>query len=139
MVRLTVSTAREPDGVLGVASSGPVYGKQNWNAAFAPCILSVPIGKYFTFGRVQSRIQLGLAQEKQNSADLEQEMFVQRIKIASSYLNLLIAQRLVESGRSNLTRAQTFQQNVTARTLSGLNPALIPPWSMLTFQGQNFP
>src|SRR5260221_6539356 len=109
-----------PIGVLGVASSGPVTSQQNWNAAFGALYIISTTWEAFTFGRVKSRIQLGLAQEKENSADLEQEMLVQRIKIASSYLNLLIAQQLVESGKSNLIRAQTIQQNVTARTLSGL-------------------
>ncbi len=113
-----------PIGVLGVASSGPPASRQNWNAAFGALYIFSTTWEAFTFGRVQSRIQLGLAQEKENSADLEQEMFVQRIKIASSYLNLLIAQQLVESGKSNLTRSQTIQQNVTARTLSGLNPGV---------------
>jgi len=113
-----------PIGVLGVASSGPVYSKQNWNAAFGALYIISTNWEVYTFGRVQSRIQLGVAQERQNSSDLEQEMFVQKIKIASSYLNLLIAQRLVESAKSNLTRAQTIQQNVIARTLSGLNPGV---------------
>jgi outer membrane protein TolC len=113
-----------PIGVLGVASSGPVYSKQNWNAAFGALYIVSANWEVFTFGRVQSRIQLSAAQERQNSSDLQQEMFIQKIKIASSYLNLLIAQRLVESARSNLTRAQTIQQNVIARTMSGLNPGV---------------
>src|SRR3981189_1318571 len=57
-----------PIGVLGVASSGPVYSKQNWNAAFGALYIISTNWEVFTFGRVQSRIRLGLAQERQNSA-----------------------------------------------------------------------
>ncbi len=110
-----------PIGVLGVASSGPVTSQQNWNAAFGALYIISTTWEAFTFGRVKSRIQQGVAQEKQNTADLEQEMFVHRVRVSSSYLNLLIAQQLVESAKSNLERTQTIQQTVRARTSSGLN------------------
>src|SRR6266850_3884935 len=64
-----------PIGVLGVASSGPPSSRQNWNAAFGALYIISTTWEAYTFGRVQSRIQSGLALEKQNSADLEQEMF----------------------------------------------------------------
>jgi len=66
-------------------------------------------------------------------------MFVQRIKIASSYLNLLIAQRLVESGRSNLT-VHNHSTKLTARTLSGFEPGVDS--SLVNagrFKGKTFP
>ncbi len=88
-----------PIGVLGVASSGPVTSQQNWNAAFGALYIISTTWEAFTFGRVKSRIQQGVAQEKQNTADLE----------------------LVESAKSNLERTQTIQQTVRARTSSGLN------------------
>ena len=111
-------------GVLGVASSGPASGQQNWNAAFGGLYILSTNWEAFTFGRVQSRVQLGLAQEKQNTADLEQELFVHRVRIASAYLNLLISQQIVESGKSNLIRVQTIRETVKAKTVSGLNPGV---------------
>lgn len=110
-----------PIGVLGVASAGPVYSQQNWNAAFGGLYILSTTWEVFTFGRIHSRVQLAAAQEKQNSADLDQEQFIQRVKISSAYLNLIIAHQLVESGKSNLLRAETVRQTVKARTVSGLN------------------
>ena len=113
-----------PIGVLGVASPGPVYNQQNWNAAFGGLYILSTTWEAFTFGRIQSRIQLAATQEKQSSADLDQEEFIQRIKISSAYLNLIIARKLVESGKSNLLRAETVEQTVKARAESGLNPGV---------------
>jgi len=113
-----------PIGVLGVASAGPVYSQQNWNAAFGGLYILSTTWEAFTFGRIRSRVQLATVQERQNSADLDQEQFIQRVKISSAYLNLIIARQLVESGKSNLLRAETVQQTVKARALSGLNPGV---------------
>jgi outer membrane protein TolC len=111
-------------GALGVASSGPAYTRQSWNAAFGALYIINANWEAFTFGRVKSRVQLSEAQVRRDSADLEQEKFVHSIKIAGAYLNLLIAQELVKNGRSNLARAQAIQGTVRARTLSGLNPGV---------------
>jgi outer membrane protein TolC len=110
-----------PIGVLGVASSGPVSNQQNWNATFGALYILSTNWDVFTFGRIHSRVELGDAQQRQSSADLEQEIFVHQVRIAGAYLNLLIAQQLLESAKSNFDRAQTIQENVRARTLSGLN------------------
>jgi len=113
-----------PIGVLSVSSSGPPANQQSWNAAFGGLYIVSTNWEAFTFGRIRSRIQLTTSQERQNSADLGQEQLVQRIKISSAYLNLIIARQLVENGKSNLLRAQTVLQTVKARTLSGLNPGV---------------
>lgn len=111
-------------GALGVASSGPAAGRQNWNAAFGALYLINANWEAFTFGRVRSRIQLSQAQATRDSADLEQEKFVHSVKIAGAYLNLLIARQMVRNGESNLARARTIQSTVRARALSGLNPGV---------------
>ncbi len=107
-----------PIGVLSVSSSGPPAYQQNWNAAFGGLYIVSTNWEAFTFGRIRSRVQLATTQERQISADLDQEQFIQRVKISSAYL------KLVESGKSNLLRAQTVQQTVKARALSGLNPGV---------------
>ncbi len=108
-------------GVLGVASAGPSYSEESWNAAFGALYIFNTNWEVFTFGRVRSRIRLADAQMRQDSADLAQEVFVHRIKVAGAYLNLLVAQRFVKNAQSNLQRAETIQQQVRARVRSGLN------------------
>lgn len=108
-------------GVLGVGSAGPSYPEESWNAAFGALYILNTNWEVFSFGRVKSRIQLADAQARQDSADLEQEKFVHRIKIAGAYLNLLVAQRFVQNAQANLQRAEAIQQNVRARVLTGLN------------------
>lgn len=111
-------------GVLGVASAGPVYQEQNWNAAFGALYIVNMNWEVFTFGRVRSRIEAAKAQVSRDSADLVQEEFVHKVKISGAYLNLLIAQQLVRSAQSNLVRAEIVQRTVRARALSGLNPGV---------------
>jgi outer membrane protein TolC len=108
-------------GVLGVASGGPSAAEESWNAAFGALYILNTNWEVFSFGRVKSRIQAADAQARQDSADLEQEKFIHRVKVAGAYLNLLIAQRFVRNALVNLTRAQAIQQNVRAKVLSGLN------------------
>lgn len=113
-----------PVGALGVASAGPAYSEQRWNAAFGAAYIISTNWEVFTFGRVRSKIRLGDAQTGRESADLAQEQFIHKIKISSVYLSLLIARQLVVNSRSNLERVKSIQQSVKARTLSGLNPGV---------------
>jgi outer membrane protein TolC len=108
-------------GVLGVASAGPVYQEQSWNAGFGALYLVNTNWEVFTFGRVRSRVQLAEAQIKRDSADLLQEQFIHRVKISGTYLNLLITQRLVRNAESNFERTRAIQQSVRVRTKNGLN------------------
>ncbi|HSC37654.1 MAG TPA: TolC family protein, partial [Chitinophagaceae bacterium] len=110
-----------PYGAPGVSSSGPVAARQNWNAAFGGLYLINTNWEFFSFGRLQSRIQLAQAQLKRDSADLAQEQFVHSVRISAAYLNLLVAQRLVQNAQANLERTQYVQRVVNTRTLTGLN------------------
>lgn len=108
-------------GVLGVASAGPSASAESWNAAFGALYILNTNWEVFSFGRVRSRIQLADAQARQDSADLEQEKFIHKVKVAGAYLNLLVAQQFVRNALVNLTRTQTIQQQVRAKVLSGLS------------------
>ncbi len=110
-----------PYGAPGVSSSGPVLGSQSWNAGFGGLYVLNSNWEFFTFGRVHAKIQLAQSQVKRDSADLQQEQFVHSIRISGAYLNLLIAQRLVQNAQSNLDRTLYVQHVVSARTLNGLN------------------
>lgn len=111
-------------GVLGVASAGPAYARESWNAAFGGLYILNTNWEVFTFGRIKSRIALADAQMRQDSADWLQEEFQHRVRVASAYLNLLVAQRFVSNAQSNLNRAEVVRQSVRARVLSGLNPGV---------------
>jgi outer membrane protein TolC len=108
-------------GVAGVSSSGPVSASQNWNSSFGGLYFLNTNWEAYSFGRLRSKINLATAQVQRDSADLMQEQFVQSVKIAGAYLNLLTAQRLLKTAQSNLDRALYVKEVVTARTRTGLN------------------
>jgi len=111
-------------GVLGLSSAGPPFGTESWNAAFGALYIFNTNWEVFSFGRLKSRIELADAQMRQDSADLLQEQFQHRVRVASSYLSLLLSQRFVRNAQANLIRAEVVRQNVRARVLSGLNPGV---------------
>ena len=104
----------------GISSAGPTNSKQSWNAAFGSVYLLNTNWEVISFGKLKSRIDVAGSQLKLDSANLLQEQFVHSIRIAGSYLNLLIAQRLVSNAKANLERALSVQQSVIARAKSGL-------------------
>ena len=104
----------------GISSGGPTYNTQNWNAAFGSVYLLNTNWEFISFGRLKSRIEAAHAQLVLDSANLTQEKFVHSVRIAGAYLNLLIAQRLVQTAQSNVDRTTYIQQSVIARTKSGL-------------------
>ena len=108
-------------GAVGTSSSGPSYGSQSWNAGFGAAYVLNTNWEVFSFGRLNSKIDLSKAQVTKDSADLAQEEFIQSAKISGTYLDLLIARKLIDNANSNLNRAQFIQQVVLARTKSGLN------------------
>ena len=108
-------------GALGASSSGPAYSSQSWNSAFGAAYILGTNWEVFSFGRLNAKIVLSEAQVKKDSADLAQEEFIQSAKVSGTYLDLLIARKLVENANSNLSRVQFIQQVVFARTKSGLN------------------
>lgn len=106
--------------VPGVSSSGPVYSEQVWNAGFASQYVVNTNWEVFSFGRLKSRIEAFKANASKDSADMAQEEFIQSVKIADAYLNLLIAQKLIANAQSNLDRAIYVQQVVLAKAKNGL-------------------
>ena len=105
---------------LGIASSGPVTKSQRWDAGFGSLYLVNANWEFFTFGRVKKGILLANSAVKKDSADLQQEEFIQSVKISGAYLTLLAAQRFTYNSEANLSRAIAVQQAVLARTRSGL-------------------
>jgi outer membrane protein TolC len=111
-------------GGLGVASSGPVLDKQNWNAAFGGLYVANINWDIFSFGRVRGRVSVARAILNRDEKDLEQEKFQHEIRVSAAYLNLLAAQRLRLSQQRNLQRAETFKNTAVIRALNGLNPGV---------------
>ncbi len=108
-------------GASGTSSSGPVGSSQSWTAAFGGVYVLNTNWEVFSFGRLKSRINYSISQVNKDSADLVQEQFIQGVKIAGIYLNLLIAQTLLKSAYANLERAKYIQLVAIARTKGGLN------------------
>jgi len=108
-------------GVAGVSSSGPITPSQSWNSSWGGLYFLNTNWEVYSFGRLRSKINLYISQAQRDSADLMQEEFVQSVKIAGAYLNLLTAQRLLNTAQSNLDRAVYVKDVVTARTRTGLN------------------
>ena len=107
-------------GGLGTASSGPVLGQQNWNAAFGALYLGNVNWDFYTFGRIKEKVNVSKASLRRDQADLDQEIFQHEIRVSAAYLNLLAAQRLTKSQQKNLERATTFKENAVARAKNGL-------------------
>ncbi len=106
--------------VAGVSSSGPSFANQSWNAAFGAQYVVNTNWEVFSFGRLKSRIEAFEARANTDSADVVQEQFVQGVRIADAYLNLLITQRLIANAQANLARVQYIQQVVLAKARNGL-------------------
>ena len=64
-----------PIGGFSVASSGPPFLTQNWNAAFGGLYLANISWDFFTFGRVRENVKVAEAQVLQDASDLDQEKF----------------------------------------------------------------
>lgn len=107
-------------GGLGVASSGLPLAEQNWNSAFGALYLVNMNWDFFTFGKIQEKINLAKVDVLAKEKDLNQEKFQQQIKISSAYLNLLASQRLLISQQKNLDRTEVFRKNAVARVKNGL-------------------
>ena len=106
--------------VAGVSSSGPAFGTQSWNAAFSAQYVINTNWEVFSFGRFKSRIASFQARANTDSADLVQEQFIQSVKIADAYLNLLITQILISNARADSARVAYVQKVVTAKAKNGL-------------------
>ncbi len=109
---------------LSVASSGPAFASQNWNAAFGALYLANINWDFFAFGRAKEKVNVAQSLLTLNNSDLEQERFQQEIRVAGAYLNLLAAQRLSRSQQNNLDRALALREVVVARAKNGLNPGV---------------
>lgn len=109
-------------GAYGIASTGPIAPAQSYNAAFGASYFLGFNWELFTFGRAGARIDYADASAARASADLDQERFVQRVRVAGAYLDLLVAQQLVRVASSNLERAASVESSVLARSRTGLVP-----------------
>ncbi len=106
--------------IAGVSSSGPSFGKQSWNAAFGAQYVINTNWEVFSFGRLKSRIEAYQARANTDSADVVQEQFIQSVKIADAYLNLLITQRLINVAKADSARIASVQAVVLAKAKNGL-------------------
>lgn len=108
-------------GMASAASSMPL-AEQNWNAAFGSLYFANINWNFFTFGKINSQVALGVQQEQKAKAALEQEIFQHQVKVSAAYLNLLASQRVKYVQEKNAARAEVFFQMTDSRAKSGLIP-----------------
>ncbi|MDB4921348.1 MAG: transporter [Mucilaginibacter sp.] len=106
---------------LSVVSSGPALPNQNWNAAFGSLYLANVSWDFFSFGKAKEKVQVQKNAVSRDETDLVQEQFQHKVRVASTYLNLLAAQQLSKAAEDNLQRAIELQKVVVARVKNGLN------------------
>lgn len=109
---------------LAVASSGPAQALQNWNAAFGALYLTNVNWDFFAFGRAIEKVKVQKSVVNRDTADLGQQIFQHKIRVAAAYLNVLAAQRLVAVQQDNLNRTRDIQKVVVTRVKNGLNPGV---------------
>jgi adhesin transport system outer membrane protein len=109
---------------LSVASSGPALSNQNWNAGFGALYVTNINWDFFSFGKAKEKIKVQNSVVTRDLNDLVQEQFQHEIRVASTYLNLLVAQQLSKAQEDNLKRAIDLQKVVIARVKNGLNPGV---------------
>jgi outer membrane protein TolC len=107
-------------GGFGVASSGLPLPEQNWSSAFGSLYLANFNWEAYTFGRKKERLTLAQAIINRDSSDVVQEQFQHQVRVASAYLNLLAAQRIVIAQQKNLDRALVFKSTAVTRASNGL-------------------
>lgn len=74
----------------------------------------------FSFGKVSANINAAKAEAKTVSLEYENELFQHQVRLIDAYLLVLINQRLKETQRQNLARAEDFKRAIAAATISGL-------------------
>jgi len=109
---------------LATAASGPVLANQNWNAAFGSLYVSNVNWDFFSFGKARERVKVQKSIVNLDETDLAQEQFEHEVRVASAYLNLLVAQQLAKAQQDNLNRSTDLQKVVIARVKNGLNPGV---------------
>ena len=109
---------------LAVSSSGPALPEQSWNSAFGSLYLTNVNWDFFAFGRATERVKVQQRVVNRDEADLGQQQFQHKIRIAAAYLNVLAAQRLVKVQQDNLNRTLEIRRVVVARVKNGLNPGV---------------
>ena len=109
---------------LATAASGPVLANQNWNAAFGSLYVTNVNWDFFSFGKAREKVSVQRSIVNLDETDLAQEQFEHEIRVASAYLNLLVAQQLAKAEQDNLNRSMDLQRVVIARVKNGLNPGV---------------
>jgi outer membrane protein TolC len=109
---------------LATAASGPILANQNWNAAFGSLYVSNVNWDFFSFGKSKERVKVQKSIVNLDETDLAQEQFEHEVRVASAYLNLLVAQQLAKAQQDNLNRSTDLQTVVIARVKNGLNPGV---------------
>lgn len=111
-----------PFGGLSASSAGPTLEEQNWHAAFGALYLANVNWDIFTFGKNKERIHVAEQETEVESAILRQAIFEHRVKVASTYLQWIAAERLTLAYERNLSRADSLVTLIEGKVSGGLIP-----------------
>jgi outer membrane protein TolC len=111
-----------PFGGLSASSAGPTLEEQNWNAAFGALYLANVNWDIFTFGKNKERIHIAEQETEVESATLRQTIFEHKVKVASTYLQWIAAERLTLAYERNLSRADSLVTLIEGKVSGGLIP-----------------
>jgi outer membrane protein TolC len=113
-----------PSEGTAIPISGGINPGQDWTATFGSFTTIMLDWKFFNFGRVRANVDVARAEQKSATADLDNEIFQQQIKVTDAYLLFLIYNKLVSVQENNLKRADVFRTATTASVRSGLKPGI---------------
>jgi len=119
-----VEGAFYPSGPLTISPSGGIHPITNNQAIFGSFTTALLEWNIVNFGKVSAGINAAKAEKTSAQADYENELFQYQIRLADTYLLLLISHHLKETQQYNLQRAEAFRNTTHAKVSSGLRPGV---------------
>jgi outer membrane protein TolC len=120
----SVAGAFLPNEGSALSPSGGIRPENIYTGVFGSFTTALVDWRVFNFGKVNANVKAAKAEVDRSRADYENELFQHQVRIADSYLVLLINQKLVEAQRQNLVRAQVFKDVTDAAVSSGMRPGV---------------
>ncbi|HEY8401064.1 MAG TPA: TolC family protein [Cytophagaceae bacterium] len=103
-----------------ISPSGGVRSENIYQPTFGSFTTAMLDWRIINFGKVSANIDVAKAQKDNSQADYENELFQYQVRLADTYLLLLISRQLREVQEYNLQRAENFRNTVMALVSAGL-------------------
>jgi outer membrane protein TolC len=120
----SVNGAFLPNEGSALSPSGGIRPENIYQGIFGSFTTALVDWRVFNFGKVKANVKAAKAEINRSRADYENEIFQHQVRIADSYLVLLINQKLVDAQRQNLERARIFKEITDSAVSSGMRPGV---------------